>query len=140
MEKNNKEAKPERYWQGTGRRKKSVASAMVREAAGEKSFTVNGKDVKAYFPTAELADTAASPLSVLGEGQTVSVSIIAKGGGIHGQAEASRHALSRALVKRDQELKHQLKQLGYLTRDPRKVERKKPGLKKARRAPQFSKR
>ena len=140
MEKNIKEVKAERYWQGTGRRKTSVASAMIRIGKKDGAFIVNTKDVSVYFPTADLSDIARSPLSVLEEGKSASVSVITRGGGVRGQAEAVRHAVSRALVKHDIELRQKLKQLGYLTRDPRKVERKKPGLKKARRAPQFSKR
>jgi small subunit ribosomal protein S9 len=139
------EAKPrsvpkiEHYIGAVGRRKTSIARVRIIEAK-EISFSVNEKDVKIYFPLAELREIAMSPLSVSGKEVTFSVSVKVNGGGIRGQAEAIRLGLSRALVSFSENFKKPLRTLGYLTRDSRIVERKKAGLKKARRAPQWQKR
>ena len=128
-----------RYIEAVGRRKTSTARVRITEASKE-SIVVNGKDVPTYFPTAELQDIVNSALpksKVVGK-YAVSVRIV--GGGIHSQAEALRHGLSRAIVKSDEETRKRLKKLGYLKRDPRMKERRKFGLKKARKAPQWSKR
>ena len=136
----------EKYFQGIGRRKLSTArvkvfvSAAKKDSKTEPEIVVNGKPYKDYFTLLELKEIVGSPLqAVSSEGISV-VSVTVRGGGIRGQAESARLGIARALVLKDQEFKKTLKDLGYLTRDARMVERKKPGLKKARRAPQFSKR
>ena len=134
-----KQEKKERYWVGVGRRKRSVATVMIKMGSDGK-YVINSKEIGEYFSTDELRLSAKSPLAVLAENPGMEVSVIVRGGGIRGQAEAARHGLARALVKYDPDLRQKLKQMNFLTRDPRKVERKKPGLNKARRAPQFSKR
>lgn len=127
-----------RYVEGVGRRKTAVA--RVRITNGKGGMVVNGKDVAAYFPIARFRDMALAPLSALKQEDAFNVSAKVTGGGIHAQAEAVRHGLSRALVLMNEEFKKRLRGLGFLTRDPRMVERKKYGLKKARRAPQWQKR
>lgn len=129
-------AKP--YFYGTGRRKKSIA--RVRIVPGSGVITINNRDIDDYFGLETLKLIVNQPFAVTGtEGK---FDIIAKvvGGGISGQAGAIRHGLSRALVQADENNKPALKAAGFLTRDPRMKERKKYGLKAARRAPQFSKR
>ena len=129
-------AKP--YFYGTGRRKKSVA--RVRLFPGNGNITVNGKTVDEYFGLETLKLIINQPFGATET--TGKFDIVAKvqGGGLTGQAGAIRHGLSRALVKADEGYKTVLKKAGFLTRDPRMKERKKYGLKAARRAPQFSKR
>lgn len=128
-------ATTERYTEGVGRRK--TASARVRITPAKKSaVTVNDKALEVYFPTKDLQRTA---MESLGE-RTFVVSVHVQGGGVSAQAEAMRHGAARALLKYDPALRLDLKKKGFLTRDSRAVERKKFGLKKARRAPQFSKR
>lgn len=135
-----------KYFQGIGRRKSSVAGAKVfvssekKEAKAEPEITVNEKSYKVFFPMAELQEIVMAPLKAAPAAQISKISIAVRGGGVRGQAEAARLGIARALVLADQEIKKTLKDLGYLTRDARTVERKKAGLKKARRAPQFSKR
>ncbi|QEK11203.1 30S ribosomal protein S9 [Crassaminicella thermophila] len=123
---------------GTGRRKTSVA--RVRLVPGEGKITINGRDIDNYLDYETLKRDVRMPL-VLTETEG-KFDVIAKvhGGGFTGQAGALRHGISRALLKADEELRPILKKAGFLTRDPRMKERKKYGLKKARRAPQFSKR
>ena len=129
-------AKP--YFYGTGRRKKS--SARVRLYPGTGSITVNGKSVDEYFGLETLKLIIAQPFGVSEtEGKFDVVANVA-GGGLSGQAGAIRHGIARALVVADAENRPALKKAGFLTRDPRMKERKKYGLKGARRAPQFSKR
>jgi len=126
-----------KYIQTIGRRK--TASARVRlTEAGKQSVMVNGKDVASYFSTKQLTDTAVSPLTHAEK--KFSVTVVVKGGGISGQAGAVRHAIARALNEHDVALRSSLKKAGYLKRDPRAKERRKPGLKKARKSPQWSKR
>ncbi len=125
-----------RYTEGIGRRKTAVARVRVAQGAGE--TIVNGKPLSAYFQLARHTALAASPLALSGGKFTITVTV--KGGGVQAQAEAIRHGLSRALVLLDAETKKQMRVAGYLTRDSRMVERKKFGLKKARRAPQWQKR
>lgn len=128
-------ATTERYTEGIGRRK--TASARVRITPAKKvSVTVNDKAFEVYFPTKDLQRTA---LESLGE-RMMTVSVHVHGGGVSAQAEAVRHGVARALLKYDPALRLDLKKKGFLTRDQRSVERKKPGLAKARRAKQFSKR
>lgn len=127
------------YIEAVGRRKTAIA--RVRAAAGAKeAYTVNGKSVEEYFPTEMLRTIATSPLKREGFAGKYSVSAKVAGGGIHAQAEAIRHGLSRILVEEDATQKKELKKLGFLKRDSRKKERKHPGLKKARKASQWSKR
>lgn len=126
------------YQKGKGGRKSS--SAQVRIFANKKGFTVNGKDYKEYFTLVRHQNSVLAPLTTTGLEKDFGVSALVKGGGITGQAEAVRHGLAWALVNHDEELKKKLKREGFITRDARVVERKKYGLKKARRRPQWSKR
>ena len=130
------ETKP--YFYGTGRRKSSVA--RVRLYPGTGSITINGRDVDDYFGLETLKLIVRSPLAVAGVEDKFDIVVRVVGGGISGQAGAIRHGLSRALLQYDENLRPALKKAGFLTRDPRMKERKKYGLKAARRAPQFSKR
>jgi small subunit ribosomal protein S9 len=123
---------------GTGRRKKSVA--RVRLLPGSGNITVNKRSLDEYFDYETLRVVVREPLSLTENLEKYDVIVTVKGGGFTGQAGAIRHGLSRALLKADEELRPTLKSAGFLTRDSRMVERKKYGLKKARRAPQFSKR
>ncbi len=123
---------------GTGRRKYSVA--RVRLVAGEGNIKVNGKNLEDYFNYETLIRDVKQPLVVTGNENKYDVIVKVEGGGYTGQAGAIRHGISRALLKADEELRPALKAEGFLTRDSRMKERKKYGLKAARRAPQFSKR
>ena len=123
---------------GTGRRKKSIARVYI--TAGKGNMTINKRDISEYFGLETLRVIARQPLSVLGAEDKFDVTVTVKGGGTTGQAGAIRHGLARALVKADEDNRAILKKEGFLTRDPRMKERKKYGLKGARRAPQFSKR
>jgi len=130
-----------KYFYGTGRRKNAIARVRVYAAAGDKSVTiVNDKAVEQYFPTLELGRIAGDCFRVTNTRDKFSVSAKIAGGGTKGQAEALRHGIARALVAMNEEYKTALRDNGFLTRDPRVKERKKPGLKKARRAPQWQKR
>ena len=130
------ETKP--YFYGTGRRKDSVARVRVYTGTGK--ITINDRDIDNYFGLETLKLIVRSPLVLLGLEGKYDVVVRVSGGGVSGQAGAIRHGLSRALLQFDPELRSTLKKAGFLTRDPRMKERKKPGLKAARRAPQFSKR
>ena len=130
------ETKP--YFYGTGRRKNSVARVRVYTGTGK--ITVNDRDIDSYFGLETLKLIVRSPLVLLGLEGKYDVVVRVSGGGVSGQAGAIRHGLSRALLQFDPELRSTLKKAGFLTRDPRMKERKKYGLKAARRAPQFSKR
>ena len=123
---------------GTGRRKTSIA--RVRLLNGKGNITINGKTLDEYLPSDILKTIAKQPLNVTGTEGKFDVIVKVEGGGLSGQAGAIRHGISRALVKASEDNKAALKAAGFLTRDPRMKERKKPGLKKARKAPQFSKR
>ncbi|MCX7883984.1 MAG: 30S ribosomal protein S9 [Caloramator sp.] len=123
---------------GTGRRKTSIA--RVRLVPGEGKITINKRDIDNYFGLETLKVILKQPLTVTGLLNKYDVIADVHGGGFTGQAGAIRHGIARALVQADADLKPILKKNGFLTRDPRMVERKKYGLKKARRAPQFSKR
>ena len=125
------------YW-GTGRRKKSVA--RVRLVPGSGKVIVNNKEVDDYFGRDTLIKDLKTPLELTNTLNTLDVLVNVQGGGLSGQAGAIRHGISRALLKVDQDYRKPLKKAGMLTRDPRMKERKKYGLKKARKAPQFSKR
>ena len=147
MIKNKKKGKPARpaggYIEAIGRRKTSTARVRITRAA-KASFVVNDADAKEYFKTEGERRLVLDPMvEVAGAGKTGlkwNVEARVSGGGTHSQAEAIRHGLSRALVLSDGELRKNLKSLGYLKRDPRAKERRKFGLKKARKAPQWSKR
>ena len=123
---------------GTGRRKKSIA--RVRLVPGNGKVVINKRDSETYFGLETLRMIVNQPLVLTGTKDKFDVLVNVHGGGFTGQAGAIRHGISRALVKSDEALKSELKKAGFLTRDPRMTERKKYGLKKARRAPQFSKR
>lgn len=123
---------------GTGRRKKSVA--RVRLVPGEGKVTINDRTIDEYFGLETLKVIVKQPLTLTDTLSKFDVLVKVTGGGFTGQAGAIRHGISRALLKADEELRTTLKKAGFLTRDPRMKERKKYGLKKARRAPQFSKR
>ena len=123
---------------GTGRRKSSIA--RVRLVSGKGAITINDKSVDEYLPSEILKTIVKQPLNVTSTEGKFDVIVKVEGGGLSGQAGAIRHGISRALVKASEDNKAALKAAGFLTRDPRMKERKKPGLKKARKAPQFSKR
>ena len=122
----------------TGRRKTS--SARVYLTKGKGNISVNDRSLEDYFGREVAQMLVKQPLKLLDLDEKVDLKIMVKGGGSFGQAGAIRHGISRALLAFDEELRPQLKQAGFLTRDPRKVERKKPGLKKARKREQYSKR
>jgi len=122
----------------TGRRKTS--SARVYLTKGKGNISVNDRSLEDYFGREVAQMLVKQPLKLLDLDEKVDLKIMVKGGGSFGQAGAIRHGISRALLEFDEELRPQLKQAGLLTRDPRKVERKKPGLKKARKREQYSKR
>jgi small subunit ribosomal protein S9 len=130
------EGKP--YFYGTGRRKSSVARVRVYNGTGK--ITINDRDVEEYFGLETLKLIVRQPLALTGNLDKFDIVCRVAGGGVTGQAGAIRHGLSRALLQFNEELRPELKKAGFLTRDPRMKERKKPGLKGARRAPQFSKR
>jgi len=123
---------------GTGKRKTSVARVILRPGDGQ--TWVNGKTIQEYFPRQTHQKVALAPLEVAGLAGNYDLRVRVHGGGPSGQAGAVRHGIARAIVEIDPELRVPLKRQGFLTRDARKVERKKAGLHKARRAPQFSKR
>lgn len=125
------------YW-GTGRRKKAIARVRISEGEGE--ININKRDIDEYFPLETLKQIVRQPLVLTGTLDKYDVFVNVTGGGYTGQAGAIRHGIARALNEAQPELRPALKKEGYLTRDPRAKERKKYGLKKARRAPQFSKR
>jgi small subunit ribosomal protein S9 len=121
-----------------GRRKSAVARIFVSEGKG--NITINKRELKEYFPNETLQYIVKQPLQLLGVIEQYDIKVNLDGGGIKGQAEALRLAISRALVEMNPESKSELKHAGFMTRDPREVERKKPGRPKARKRFQFSKR
>lgn len=123
---------------GVGRRKSAIAQVRLTKEVSEK--TVNGVKLENYFPTVDMQKIALGPLELTSTTEQYGLSVKVKGGGKHAQADAVRHGLSRALMVANPNWRLQLKSNGMLTRDARVKERKKPGLKRARRAPQFSKR
>lgn len=127
------------YIETIGRRKTSVARVRVTPAA-KSSIVVNDKSIADYFKTSELIRVAGQSLAAKKEGKEYAVTVKVVGGGTHSQAEAVRHGVSRALVSEDETAKAELKKLGFIKRDPRSKERRKFGLKKARKSPQWSKR
>ncbi|TLS69066.1 30S ribosomal protein S9 [Mariprofundus erugo] len=128
----------ETIYRGTGRRKRSVARVIIQPGTG--NVVINGREVENYFPVEIIRQQALLPLNETQLSDRMDIRVNVFGGGVSGQAGAIRHGLARALLDYDSGLRGQLKAAGFLTRDARKVERKKAGLKKARRAPQFSKR
>lgn len=138
-----KAEKPEKvngadFCRSVGRRK--TASARVRVSRGTGKIVVNGQDFKEYFSHITLQEIVLLPLKAMGKEKDLDVSVKVAGGGKKGQADAVKHGISRALLLWNEDFKKALKSQGFLTRDARKKERKKPGLKRARRAPQWSKR
>lgn len=129
----------ERYIEAVGRRKTAVARVRITESA-KTNFIINERDLGSYFPTNELQSIVNDAFTKSKIPTKFSVSAHVMGGGIHAQAEALRHGITRALILHDEELRSTLKKFGFLKRDPRMKERKKFGLKKARKAPQWSKR
>lgn len=128
-----------KYIGAVGRRKTSIA--RVRAILGDKNeVIVNDKPLHVYFPTRELQNVVNDALKKSGASQKLNITVKTLGGGIHSQAEATRHGISRILVQIDETFRKDLKKAGFLKRDPRMKERRKFGLKKARKAPQWSKR
>ena len=136
----------DKVYTGTGRRKTSVARVTLTRGTGK--ITINGRDVNEYFPHQTMVMDLTQPLDITGTWDIFDVTANVSGGGCSGQAGAVRHGITKALliydaatpVESENSFRRILKKEGFITRDPRKKERKKPGLKKARRAPQFSKR
>lgn len=134
----NKTKKDNNYIEGIGGRKTSTARVRIYPSDKKKDFVINEKPLDEYFSLAKNIQTSKDPFKILGDEYHTTVKV--QGGGTTAQAEAIRHGLSRALIKHDEDLRKQLKSKGFLTRDPRKKERKKPGLRKARRPQQWRKR
>jgi small subunit ribosomal protein S9 len=134
-----KKTKEKEYYRAIGRRKTATAVVCMTKAA-KNSYTINGKEMTEYFKTADLKKIVTSAFETAAPKEKFEVVVTTRGGGIHAQAEAVRHGISRCLVKEDAELRGVLKKAKMLKRDPRVVERKKFGLKKARKSPQWSKR
>ena len=126
------------YYYARGRRK--TATARVRLYPGQSGFIVNGKPAEEYFSRPEDIADSLAPLRAVGREGSYLISVVVRGGGVTGQAGAIRHGIARALLAVDPELRPVLRRGGFLTRDPRAKERKKPGLKRARKAPQYTKR
>lgn len=132
-----KAASKGRYTEAVGRRKTAIARVRIMSGSGK--VTVNGKDIKHYFVLPRLVQDARSPLEQLKLNE-LDVTVVVSGGGIHAQAGAIRLGISRAIIAKTPDWKPRLRTMGFLTRDSRMVERKKYGLNKARRAPQWAKR
>ena len=126
------------YYEGIGRRKASTARVRIMNGSGE--FVVNEKPLDVYFTRESDLKAIMGPLEVAGRRGSLDVSVLVKGGGITGQTDAVKLGIARALLKLDPDLKPVLRKNGFLTRDPREKERKKPGLKRARKAPTYTKR
>ena len=127
-----------RFYKGVGGRKSSVA--LVRLFTQKGDITVNGKPLSTYFSLPKHQAAVTSPVSLMNQMESMSASVQVRGGGVNAQAEAVRHGIARALVAFNEEYRKRLRKAGFMTRDAREVERKKPGLKKARKAPQWAKR
>jgi small subunit ribosomal protein S9 len=127
-----------RYYEAVGRRKQAVA--RVRLYPGDGQVVINDKGLKEYFGRPQDWLGVMAPLQLTNSEQRFNLSVLVKGGGVTGQSEAIRHGVARALMVADPDLRKTLRRAGYLTRDPRAKERKKPGLKRARKAPQYTKR
>jgi small subunit ribosomal protein S9 len=126
------------YYEGIGRRK--ACTARVRLMSGSGEFVINGKPLEEYFPRMGDSDTVLAPLEEVGQRGSIDVSVLVQGGGVTGQAGAVSLGVARALLKMNPDLKPHLRKGGFLTVDPRVKERKKPGLKRARKAPTYTKR
>ncbi len=135
-----REKRPDGYYYAIGRRKRAVAQVKLYPEQKKLEVTVNGKALPDYFPVIDMREAVKAPLKAVGLDETVKVEVKVSGGGQRGQAEAVRHGIARALLLINPDYRLTLKKLGFLTRDPREKERRKYGLKKARRAPQWSKR
>ncbi len=133
------EKKKNEYLYAVGKRKTSVAQVRVFKK-GNGDVNVNQKDYKKYFPTPDLQDVLLNAVRIVGQDGKLDISVKVMGGGVNGQAEAARHGIAKALIQLNPNFRKPLKKAGFLTRDPRKKERKKPGLKRARKAPQWKKR
>ncbi|PIR94376.1 30S ribosomal protein S9 [Candidatus Falkowbacteria bacterium CG10_big_fil_rev_8_21_14_0_10_39_11] len=131
--------KKSEYLYAVGKRKTSIAQVRVYKK-GEGGIVINEKDLKDYFPTSARQETVKAPLTLIGQGDKLNVTVKVLGGGFVSQSEAIRHGVSLALVQLNPNFRKPLKKAGFITRDARKKERKKPGLKGARRAPQWKKR
>lgn len=131
--------KAQSYIEAIGRRKTAVARVRIFEDK-KQSFIINERTLEEYFPTRQMQTTVKEAFNEVGLKVQFRVSVHVRGGGPSAQSEALRHGIARALVKKDEELRKTLKKAGFLKRDPRMKERKKPGLKGARKAPQWSKR
>lgn len=129
----------DRYFEGVGRRKTAIARVKLF-TRGDRTITVNGRTVDGYFPTPTMREMAKAALTKMNVEDKFRVVTMIQGGGPSAQAEAMRHGTARALLLFNPEFRKRLKRAGFLTRDPRMVERKHPGKKKARRSPQWSKR
>jgi small subunit ribosomal protein S9 len=127
-----------RYYEAVGRRKRATARVRLYPGAGQ--IVINDRDVKEYFGRSQDWLDVLAPLRLTSNEDRFNVSVLVKGGGITGQAQAIRHGVSRALLLVEPNLRPVLRRAGFLTRDPREKERKKPGLKRARKAPQYTKR
>jgi small subunit ribosomal protein S9 len=132
--------KDSKYFYAVGKRKTAIAQVRIYPAAKAEKFLVNDKKVDKYFTIERLLETVKAALVTSGQEENFDVTVKVVGGGVAAQAEAVRLGISRALVKFDETLKKGLRDRGFLTRDSRVVERKKPGLKKARKSPQWAKR
>ena len=130
----------DRYYESQGKRKTSAARVRVWFGKDKCEFVINKKPLNKYFPSLVLQETAKASLKEAGLEGSLKVSVIVRGGGLFGQAEAIRHGIARVLVDFNPELRKKLKKAGFLTRDPRMRERKKFGLKRARKSPRWSKR
>jgi small subunit ribosomal protein S9 len=128
-----------KFWQAIGRRKSAVAVVRLFKDK-ESSFLINGRPLNEYFPLFELQKTVQAPIELLKLENKFKILVRVKGGGLNSQAEAIRLGISRALLSFNQNFRKKLKKVGFLKRDSRVKERKKPGLKRARRAPQWQKR
>jgi small subunit ribosomal protein S9 len=128
----------EQYYEGIGRRKASTARVRVMNGTGE--FTVNEKSLADFFTRPGDVETILGPLETVGRRNTLDVTVLVQGGGVTGQTDAVQLGVARALLKLDPDLKPALRKSGFLTRDQREKERKKPGLKRARKAPTYTKR
>jgi small subunit ribosomal protein S9 len=127
-----------RYYEAVGRRKRAVA--RVRLYPGDGQVVINDKELQEYFGRSQDRLDVLAPLKLTNNDGTFNLSVLVKGGGVTGQAQAIRHGVARALLLSDGTLRAALRRAGHLTRDPREKERKKPGLKRARKAPQYTKR
>jgi len=127
-----------RFYEGVGRRKRAVA--RVRLYPGDGQIVINQRSLKEHFGRSQDWMAVTAPLKLTGLEASYNISVRVSGGGITGQAEAIRHGVARALLVADPDLRPTLRRAGFLTRDPREKERKKPGLKRARKAPQYTKR